>query len=214
MEGSPGYFITLEGIEGVGKSTQAQFVGDFLRERGLQVIFTREPGGTEIGEAIRRVLLDPRYAGMAATTELLLMFAARAEHLDKVVTPALAAGHIVVCDRFIDASYAYQGGGRGITTASIDTLKDLVQGGRDPDLTLLLDAPIEVALQRASCRGGTDRFEAEKAPFFDSVRERYLELAQRDPGRIRTIDAAKSVTEVQTQITGELQAAQIPGLSR
>jgi dTMP kinase len=185
-----GRFITLEGIEGVGKTTQVGAVAEALRAAGHAVVVTREPGGTALGERVRAVLLDRALPAMASMTELLLVFAARAEHLDKVIRPALAAGQWVVCDRFTDATYAYQGGGRGLSQAHIERLEILVQDGLQPDLTLLLDAPVEVALGRARARGEGDRFETERAEFFARIRDTYLARAAADPGRFRLIDAS------------------------
>ncbi|MGH8478842.1 MAG: dTMP kinase [Gammaproteobacteria bacterium] len=197
-------FITIEGIEGVGKSTQAGLIARYLRDAGLRVVETREPGGTEVGEGIREILLRPAPTPMDAETELLLMFAARAEHLARVVAPALADGAWVVCDRFTDASYAYQGGGRGMPPARIAVLEDFVHGGLNPHLTILLDAPLDVALARTCGRGRVDRFELEGPGFFEAVRAAYLERARRDPKRIRVIDASPPVDEVAAAIRNEL----------
>ena len=194
-----GRFITVEGIEGVGKSTNLSFVANELRRAGHAVVESREPGGTPLGEKIRELLLGPE-TRIAPLTELLLMFAARATHLDEVIRPALGSGKWVVCDRFTDASHAYQGGGRGLPAATIDTLATLVQGDLRPDLTLLLDAPLEVAQERQAGRGHRDRFEQESAVFFGRVRKVYLDIATRDPGRVRLIDAARPLAEVQEDI--------------
>jgi dTMP kinase len=199
-----GRFVTVEGIEGVGKSTQADFVARYFRDAGLPVVETREPGGTPVGEGIRDILLRPAPTPMHAATELLLMFAARAEHIARVVAPALAGGAWVVCDRFTDASYAYQGGGRGIPPARIAVLEDFVQGPLMPDLTILLDAPLDVALARTRGRGRSDRFELEGPGFFEAVRAAYLERARRDPRRIRVIDASPTMDEVAAAIRNEL----------
>ena len=199
-----GRFVTVEGIEGVGKSTQAGLIARYLRDAGLPVVETREPGGTEVGEGIREILLRPAPTPMDAATELLLMFAARAEHIARVVAPALAGGAWVVCDRFTDASYAYQGGGRGIPRARIAVLEDFVQGKLMPDLTILLDAPLDVALARARGRGRADRFELEGPGFFEAVRAAYLEQARCDPRRIRVIDASPPVDQVAAAIRNEL----------
>lgn len=198
-----GRFITLEGIEGVGKSTNLAFVADVLRQRGRRVVVTREPGGTPLGEELRSLLLRP---GMRvdAIAEVLLVFAARATHLDQIIRPALAAGCWVLSDRFTDATYAYQGGGRGVPTDVISDLERLVQGGLRPDLTLLLDAPLAVADARQQARTRRDRFEREDAEFFRRVREAYLALAAREPARIRVIDAALSLADVQALLTAEL----------
>lgn len=191
-----GRFITLEGIEGVGKTSQVGVVADALRAEGHAVVVTREPGGTALGERVRAVLLDKTLPAMAAMTELLLVFAARAEHLDKVIRPALAAGQWVVCDRFTDATYAYQGGGRGLSQAHIERLEALVQDGLQPDLTLLLDAPVEVALGRARARGEGDRFESERAEFFTRIRDAYLARAAAAPQRFRVVDATPAFDTV------------------
>lgn len=198
-----GLFITLEGIEGVGKSTQLARVAEFLRRRGRDVVVTREPGGTDLGEQIRGVLLDHRHDGMAADTELLLMFAARAEHIARLIEPALAGGKDVVCDRFTDATYAYQGGGRGLAPDRIATLETFVQRGLRPDLTLLLDMSVVPALARSSKRGAADRFETEAVAFFERVREVYLARARAEPARFRLIDAGGSMEVV----AGEIESA-------
>ena len=205
---SPGKFITLEGIEGVGKSTQVAFVADWLTRAGRRVTVTREPGGTELGEAVRALLLDNALPPMAAMTELLLVFAARAEHLARVIEPALASGHWVVCDRFTDATWAYQGGGRGLPGDAIGTLETLVQGARRPDLTLLLDAPVTLALGRAKARGAADRFESERAQFFEKVRAAYLAKARLESDRFRIIDAAQTLPTVQAAIVDNLACLQ------
>jgi dTMP kinase len=174
-----GKFITVEGVEGAGKSTQAVFMRDYLEAVGQRAILTREPGGTGLGEQLRTLLLDHRDDGMAADSELLLMFAARAEHLARVIRPALENGDWVVCDRFTDATYAYQGGGRAIPGARIAVLEDWVQGPLRPELTLLLDLPVREGLARAGRRGLNDRFESEDLAFFRRVRSAYLDLAKR-----------------------------------
>jgi dTMP kinase len=200
-----GIFITVEGIEGVGKSTQVKLIADYLRSRDQSVIEAREPGGTVVGELIREVVLNKVPAKMAPTTELLLMFAARAEHLDKVIYPALAAGHCVVSDRFTDASYAYQGAGRGIAQSRIAILEDYVQGSLRPDLTLLLDAPVDIALARANHRGVVNRFEEdEDLRFFEAVREGYLELARIYRDRVRVVDTTQPIGKLMDQIRGYL----------
>ncbi|BBT18000.1 thymidylate kinase [Pseudomonas sp. SLBN-26] len=192
-----GLFITLEGPEGAGKSTNRDFIASRLRERGVEVLLTREPGGTPLAERIRELLLAPSDESMAVDTELLLMFAARAQHLDRVIRPALEAGQVVLCDRFTDATYAYQGGGRGVSMARIAELERFVQGSLRPDLTLVFDLPVEVGLQRAAARGRLDRFEQENRSFFDAVRQTYLERAAQAPERYRVIDAAKPLADVQ-----------------
>lgn len=192
-----GLFITLEGPEGAGKSTNRDFIASRLRERGVEVLLTREPGGTPLAERIRELLLAPSDESMAVDTELLLMFAARAQHLDRVIRPALEVGQVVLCDRFTDATYAYQGGGRGVSMARIAELERFVQGSLRPDLTLVFDLPVEVGLQRAAARGRLDRFEQEDRSFFDAVRQTYLERAAQAPERYRVIDAAKPLADVQ-----------------
>jgi dTMP kinase len=185
-----GRFITLEGIEGAGKSSLQQALAVALRARGHQITTTREPGGTPLAEEIRALVLARRGSGMPATTELLLMFAARAAHVAECIAPALARGDWVLCDRFTDASRAYQGGGRGLDDAGIDALSHLAHPGLNPDRTLLLDLPPEVGLARARQRkAGGDRFEDEALAFFTKVRARYLELAAREPQRIWVLDA-------------------------
>ncbi len=193
-------FITLEGIEGVGKSTHVEAVVDALRRHGESVVRTREPGGAPVADRIRSLLLDPDGDGPLAETELLLLFAARSEHLARVIQPALDAGAYVVCDRFTDATYAYQGGGRGLPSARIAALEAWVQGDLRPGRTILLDAPVPVALERARGRGAADRFEQEAATFFERARSVYLERARAEPGRFRVIDAAGPVEQVREQV--------------
>ena len=195
-----GAFITLEGIEGAGKSTCVALLRQLLQAHGRAFLETREPGGTPLGEELRALLLDHRSAGMSPDTELLLMFAARAEHLQQKILPALEHGRWVLCDRFTDATYAYQGGGRGIPAARIQRLEEWVQKGLKPDLTLLLDLPPEAGLERAGRRSAPDRFEAETLAFFHRVRQAYLDLARADPRRIRVIDASRPLPEVQRQV--------------
>jgi len=199
-----GQFITVEGIEGVGKTTNIEFIQRQLLAAGRDVIVTREPGGTLLGEAIRGLLLDPAYTGMDSTCELQLMFAARAEHLAQVIRPALDRGQWVLCDRFTDATYAYQGGGRGIDTGVIARLEDLVQGDFRPDVTLLLDVPVEVGLSRAGKRGELDRFEQEQVEFFERVRSHYLAMAKQYAERYRVIDASLPLERVQQLLSHEL----------
>lgn len=201
-----GRFITVEGIEGVGKSTNTDFICRHLRAAGKDVIATREPGGTPIGEEIRRVLLSNQHRGMAQDAELLLMFAARAEHLAAVIRPALDAGRWVVCDRFTDATYAYQGGGRGIARQHIAVLETWVQNGLQPDMTILLDAPVTIGLARAGGRSAPDRFESEATHFFERVRQGYLDQARRDAGRFRVIDATQPLALVQQRLAEVLDA--------
>jgi dTMP kinase len=200
-----GRFITLEGIEGAGKSTQIAPLAELLRARGLEVLTTREPGGSPLAERLRALLLDPDNAGMNETTELLLMFAARADHLERRIRPALEAGQWVLCDRFTDATYAYQGGGRGIDPARIAVLEDLVQGELRPDLTLVFDLPPALGLGRAKSRAGrTDRFESETQRFFDAARAVYLERARVNPQRYRVIDATAPLDIVTHAVGTEL----------
>ena len=200
-----GAFVTLEGGEGVGKSTNLAFVVAHLESRGVEVVATREPGGTPLGETIRAWILDGEHGALSAEVEALLMFAARARHLDTVIRPALAAGKWLVCDRFTDATFAYQGGGRGADIRLLEALETGVQRGLDPDLTLLLDAPLEVGRRRIAARAH-DHFEREAAPFFERVRRAYLERAQRDPKRVKVIDAAGAIEQVQATIAGELDS--------
>ena len=199
-------FITIEGIEGAGKSTCLARVVAVVRSAGLEPLVTREPGGTELGERLRELLLDHRQAGMADDTELLLMFAARAQHLAERIRPALAAGTPVVCDRFTDATYAYQGGGRGLPAGRIRVLEDWVQQGLRPDLTLLLDLPPEVGLARARRRSQPDRFEREKLEFHRRVRQAYLTLARAEPQRIQVVDAARPMEEVEARVTAIVES--------
>jgi len=201
-----GAFITLEGGEGVGKSTSLGVIATYLDSRGVEVLTTREPGGTPLGETIRRWILEGDHGALSAEVETLLMFAARAQHLDAVIRPALAAGKWVVCDRFSDATFAYQGGGRGADVGLLAALETGVQRGLEPDLTLLLDAPPEVGRRRIATRGAPDHFERERAPFFERVRRAYLERAQRDPKRVRVVDAAQTPERVQRDIIREIDA--------
>jgi dTMP kinase len=190
-----GKFITLEGIDGAGKSTHHAWLIDFLKSQGREVVATREPGGTPLGEKLRTLLLSEP---MHLETEALLMFAARREHLDKLILPALAAGKWVISDRFADASYAYQGGGRGLAPEKIMALESWVQAGFQPDLTLVFDLPTEVACERLAKTGNApDRFEKETQEFFERVRDTYLQRAGAEPGRIKVIDSRKSIPEIQ-----------------
>ena len=191
-----GRFITVEGIEGAGKSTQVAAIRDILATRNIKAVTTREPGGTPLSEAVRELLLNPDNRGMATDTELLLVFAARAEHLQRVVLPALDAGHWVVCDRFTDATFAYQGGGRGADARRIEILEDWVQDSLRPDLTLLLDLPVALGFERVESRGRRDRFERENRAFFERIRNTYLDRARAAPNRYRIIDAAQPVAKV------------------
>ncbi len=196
-----GSFITLEGIEGAGKTTCMAQLRLLMQQAGKNYVETREPGGTELGEDLRQLLLGHKHIGMADDTELLLMFASRAEHLQQKILPALNQGQWVLCDRFTDATYAYQGGGRGIACSRIQALEDWVQKGFKPDLTLLLDLPVEQGLERAGKRSAPDRFESEAMEFFRKVRQSYLDLAGKEPGRVKIIDASLDLEEVLAQIT-------------
>lgn len=195
-----GLFITLEGPEGAGKSTNREYLAERLREQGIGVLLTREPGGTPLAERIRELLLDPSDEPMAADTELLLVFAARAQHLQQVIRPALAKGSVVLCDRFTDATYAYQGGGRGLSIERIAQLEQFVQGELRPDLTLIFDLPVEIGLARAAARGRLDRFEQEGRGFFEAVRQAYLQRAEQAPQRYRVLDAGQTLAQVQADI--------------
>ncbi|QFY43608.1 dTMP kinase [Candidatus Methylospira mobilis] len=196
-------FITLEGGEGVGKSSNLAFVQNWLNQQGIRAVTTREPGGTEAGEKVRALFLGDE--ALTPLTELLLMFAARAEHISRVILPALNKGVWVVSDRFCDASYAYQGGGRGIETEFIAALEQRVLQGLQPDLTLLLDAPVEVGMARARRRQKIDRMESENHAFFENVRTAYLQRAAQSLGRIRIIDATLPLEGVQQQIAAALK---------
>jgi len=197
-------FITIEGGEGGGKSTNISFIKDYLEKSGQQVIVTREPGGTKLGEKVREVLLTPDHKGMHDDTELLLMFAARAQHIAEVIKPGIAQGKWILCDRFTDATYAYQGGGRGINKDRIALLEQWVQGELRPDLTLLFDLPVEVGMKRASARADLDRFEQEKLQFFENVRACYLSMAKQYPNRYRVLNAEQTLEKVQQDIQGIL----------
>ena len=186
-----GRLISLEGGEGAGKSTLLSGLRAHFERSGMDVLYTREPGGTPVGEAVRALVLDPAHRSMAVETELLLMFAARAQLVSEVLQPALAAGRWVLCDRFTDASYAYQGGGRGVDAARIAELERIATGGLKPDLTLLLDLPVAHGRARASQRGDADRIEAERDDFFERVRSAYRARAQAEPRRFRIIDASQ-----------------------
>ena len=202
---TPGRLITIEGIEGAGKSTALDTVAQWARAAGYAVVTTREPGGTPLGEELREVLLAHRTEGMSAESEVLLMFAARAEHLARVIRPALAAGRWVICDRFTDASIAYQGGGRALGPQRVRALADWLHADLTPDLTLWLDLPVSQGLQRAAGRSAPDRFEAEKSRFFEAVRAGYADLAQSDPRRFRRIDASLPLPAVQAAIVELLE---------
>ena len=195
-----GLFITLEGIEGAGKSTAVDFIEDFLTKEGHDVIKTREPGGTVIGEQIREILLKNENYTLTYDTELLLVFSARAQHIQEVILPALSLGKIILCDRFTDASYAYQGGGRGIDASRINLLEKWVQGDLRPNLTLLFDLDVSIGMQRTKKRSDTDRFEREEINFFEKIRNTYLERAKNEPQRFRIINSASSLENVKEQI--------------
>jgi dTMP kinase len=201
----PGKFITIEGGEGAGKSTMMQRVAAWLGAHGHRVVQTREPGGTDLAEKVRDILLDKNTVGLSGQAELLLVFAARAQHLAELIRPALQRGETVLCDRFTDATWAYQGGGRGLPREDIATLERLVHGDLQPDLTLLLDVPVEEGLQRASRRSATDRFEKESAEFFERVRRVYLDRAATAPERFALIDASGSLETVWPQVESILR---------
>ncbi len=200
-----GKFITLEGGEGVGKTTNIHFIKEFLQQHHIPVVITREPGGTPIAETLRKILLANHEEMITGLTELLLMFAARSQHLSEVIWPHLQKGTWVLCDRFTDATYAYQGGGRKLDINKIASLENLVLGDFRPDLTLLLDAPVEVGLIRAKARNELDRFEMEKLDFFQSVRKAYLDRARQYPERIKIIQADQALEQVQKQIVEQLE---------
>ena len=196
----PGSFITFEGIEGAGKGSNISYAGMLLKNSGKSVMLTREPGGTPLGESLRELLLGHQHDGMSFKAELLLMFAARAQHLQSKILPALERGEWVICDRFTDATYAYQGGGRNLDSAVISTLESLVQDECRPDLTILLDLPVEMGLERAGKRSAPDRFEKEKQEFFERVRAAYLQIAESDSQRVKVVDASLPLEQVQQQI--------------
>jgi len=204
-----GRFITVEGTEGVGKSTNIAFICQLLDTAGIPYIVSREPGGTPLAEEIRNTLVVPREETMCELTELLLVFAARAQHINQVIVPALARGEWVLCDRFTDATFAYQGWGRGLSTDVIASLETMVQGVLRPDCTVLLDAPVDVGMARASERGDLDRFEQEKHDFFEKVREGYLARVAAEPKRFKLIDASADLASVQ----GDIGAALKPQLA-
>lgn len=195
-----GVFVTLEGPEGAGKSTNLAYIADALQRAGCEPLLTREPGGTPIAERVRGILLEHHEEPMDPDAELLLVFAARAQHLSRVIMPALAQGQVVISDRFTDATYAYQGGGRGIDSARIAALETWTQGALRPDLTLVLDVPVEVGMARARARSALDRFESEQRAFFDGVRSTYLQRAADNPGRYRVIDASGELAQVQREL--------------
>lgn len=201
---STGKFITLEGSEGAGKSTNIPFIKSFLVDNGIDVVLTREPGGTPLAERLRNILLDKNEKAMSLDTELLLMFAARAQHLEEVIKPSIAQGKWVLCDRFTDATYAYQGGGRGIDSARIELLENWVQGELRPDLTIIFDLPIDIGMARADKRSDPDRFEQEDIEFFNRVRQSYLERAGKAPERYKIIDASPDLATVQSNLQSVL----------
>ena len=199
-----GLFITVEGGEGVGKSTNIAFMQQVLEQKGLEVVVTREPGGTQLAEEIREVLIKNRKEKVVSETELLLMFAARAQHLYQKIMPALERGVCVISDRFTDATYAYQSGGRGVPADKVALLENFVQGDIRPDITFLFDAPIEVGMSRAQKRGALDRFEEEEMSFFNRVRDNYLERASQERDRFKIIDASRSLDAVQADLKTKL----------
>lgn len=209
----PGVFVTLEGIEGVGKTTNLRFLAEYLHEHDVPVLVTREPGGTPLADDIRHFLLSEHEEEVLPETELLLLFAARAQHIKNVIRPALASGKLVLCDRFTDTSYAYQGGGRGIEKEKIAMLEKVVQDGLKPDITILFDAPIEVGLSRIQAREKTDRFESETKNFFHKCRQEYLTLAQAEPDRFVTIDAAQEIEVLQNELL-EILASSIDKVNK
>jgi len=201
-----GQFITFEGTEGVGKSTQLANAASTLDALGVECVVTREPGGTPMAESIRELLLAPRDEPVNETTELLLMFAARAQHLQTRILPELEAGRWVLCDRFTDATFAYQGGGRGVPADRIALLESLVQGTVRPDHVILLDAPVETGMTRARHRGDLDRFEQEAVAFFERIRETYLARAASAPGRYHIVDASQPIEAVSDEVAGLLRS--------
>lgn len=200
-----GKFITLEGGEGVGKTTNLKFIKHYLEQHNIPVVTTREPGGTPLAEKIRQLLLDNDSEAVSETAELLLIFAARAQHIKHVIEPALAEGTWVICDRFTDATYAYQGGGRNMRVSTIESLENWVQGALRPDLTILLDAPVEIGLERARLRSAFDRFESEKTNFFEQVRRAYLLQLELNPQRIKLIKANQPLIDVQKALIDLIQ---------
>ena len=208
-----GLFITLEGIEGAGKSTVARSVCEWLGRHAIHATLTREPGGTPLAERVRQVVLERGEERLSSATETLLMFAARGIHLENLIRPALERGECIVCDRFTDATRAYQGAGRGVDAAWIESLARQVQSGLEPDCTLLLDLPVPLGLERARRRraGAADRFEAEAEAFFERVRAGYLELARRQPQRIHVIDASLPLEAVERQVAAVLERLLLEG---
>ncbi|MEX0965018.1 MAG: dTMP kinase [Pseudohongiellaceae bacterium] len=200
-----GLFLTLEGAEGVGKSTNIEFITEYLESKSIEYVLTREPGGTLLAEKIRDLLLDMHEEDMSELTELLLVFAARAQHIDKVIEPALAQGKWVVCDRFTDATFAYQGAGRGQSVQKIELLQSMVQDTLRPDLTIILDLDPQIGMDRANKRGELDRFEKEQQSFFRLVRQAYLDIAKAEPERCRVIDASKPLDQVRLDLLAVLE---------
>ncbi len=205
MRQSKGMFLSLEGSEGVGKTTSLNFISEYLESLGHKILLTREPGGTPMAEELRNILLSEREEKVESDTELLLMFAARCQHVNQVIKPALEKGIWVICDRFVDASYAYQGGGRGLGFERIQQLENWCLGGFKPDLTLLLDMSVEEGIARTKKRGKADRFETEKMDFYQKIRDAYLKRAAQDPQRVFIIDAAPAISEVQAALKMVLQ---------
>jgi len=201
----PGKFITLEGSEGCGKTTNMAYIEQLLEEADIELVVTREPGGTPLGETIREILLDSRQTAMSEDTELMLMFAARAQHMHEKIRPALDAGKWVLCDRFVDATYAYQGGGRGISMERIGRLDSWVLNGFKPELTLYLDIGVAQGLKRAEARAELDRFEKEKIDFFERVRSGYLNRVEAEPERFRVVDASEPLEQVQHSIKSHIE---------
>ncbi|MCL4113616.1 UNVERIFIED_CONTAM: hypothetical protein GTU68_001049, partial [Idotea baltica] len=200
IDPNKGLFITFEGVEGAGKTTNIEYIAEKITSAGHDILLTREPGGTELSEAIRELLISKEYPEMHVDTELLLMFAARSEHLNKKILPAINSGKWVLCDRFTDATFAYQGGGRGISESTISTLETLVQGSLKPDYTFLFDLNADIGLARAKSRGETDRFEQQHIDFFNRVRSKYLAMAEAEKQRYRIVNAEYDLATVQSQI--------------
>jgi|TARA_B110000438_G_scaffold198423_1_gene189934 dTMP kinase len=206
MTKNRGLFITVEGVEGVGKSTNIETIKNFLAEKNVEFVLTREPGGTLIAEQIREILLKPHEEKLTELSELLLVFAARAQHVATVIKPALVSGRWVICDRFTDATYAYQGGGRGLNKSIITRLEDMVQNELRPDLTIILDLDPETGMERAAKRGSLDRFEQEHLEFFNKVRAVYLEIARAEPRRCVIVDASSPIETVQANLRAIIQS--------
>lgn len=200
-----GKFITIEGSEGAGKSTNIRFIQEYLHAKNIEFISTREPGGTPVAEKIRDLLLDKENTSLCDDAELLLMFAARAQHLNELIIPALESGKWVISDRFTDASYAYQGGGRGLSWEKIAQLEQWVQGSLRPDATILLDIPVALGMERVRERGETDRFEQEKLSFFNKIREAYLKLARENPQRFHIVDTQPAIDDVHKQLAAVME---------